>query len=157
MKCLSAYSRQYPLDRCGLDAESEKMIIESPDGRRAVQEPIGETGTRFMDRLRRSRKDFRNYFYLEWDRCLTLTEREDATGKICRTCIDLYQSLFPEDRFVPGKGGRASSIYWPDPAYPEGLILLVEPEGETNRIFFERLERCRAEGRNLFHEEWRPG
>ncbi|MDO4281760.1 MAG: hypothetical protein Q4C56_09030 [Peptococcaceae bacterium] len=31
---------------------------------------------------------------------------------------------------------------------------LINPPGETDEIFLDRLERSKAAGRNLFYEEW---
>lgn len=156
-RCMQAYAASYPLDRCGLDEETETVIIERADGLMAVREPAGETGTVFLKRLDRCRKTGRNLFFTEWDRYLTERERRQTTPDLCRTCVELYQQMFPEDRIIAAPRGKKASIYWADPRYTDGLFLLVEPDTETNASFYDRLQRSRAEGRNLFHEEWPLG
>lgn len=32
----------------------------------------------------------------------------------------------------------------------------LSPFNETDEIFFDRIERCKREQRNLFFEEWKP-
>lgn len=156
ISCITAYVKQYPADTCGIDEEGGRIVIEAASGARAVQEPEGETGEAFMDRLNRSRMQHRNLFFEEWTRCLTMAERVDAAGQhsLAPTCIEAYRDQYPEDDIRPGPPGRPAAIYWADARYPGGLFVSVEPPGETNVLFFERLERSRREGRNLFHEEW---
>lgn len=154
--CIEAYAKQYPSDRCGINEEDERMIIEAASGARAVEEPAGETGESFMDRLERSKKERCNLFFREWPRCLTIEERlEDSPARgLSEVCIEAYRRQYPEDDIRPAPRGRLASILWTDERCPGGYFISVQPEEETNTAFIDRLHRSRMAGRNLFHEEW---
>ena len=64
-------------------------------------------------------------------------------------CITKYRELFPEDGCAFSEPGPGVFILM----HSSGKCL-ISPFFETNDEFIDRLERCKAENRNLFYEEW---
>ena len=62
-------------------------------------------------------------------------------------CLEAYKKMYPKGSIGYLEPGFSCSIETPDDRF------LVEPEGETDERFMERLSRCTPE-RNVFLEEW---
>ena len=62
-------------------------------------------------------------------------------------CLDAYSKMYPEDSIGFLEPGNICGIETPDGHS------LIEPDGETDERFMERLSRCTPE-RNVFLEEW---
>ncbi len=62
-------------------------------------------------------------------------------------CVDAYKEQYPDDHCFIHITGGGVNIETKHKTYRQ-------PYDETEEEFFDRLERSRKVGRNLFYEEW---